>query len=183
MLRISDNPLARWPEDRSLDEDLGHWWVVRVKPRNEKALAHDLSRIGVGYYLPMMIKRSIRRDNNKPRKSIICLFPGYLPLAGYEENKTEILRTGRIINVIRVLDQERFVRELGSIKKALDHIKEVGLHPKLAVGQRVMIISGPLEGVEGVIKDISRPNLIYLNVEMFNRAVSVTLSSAELTPI
>ena len=180
MLRLSDNPAPRWPADRPLAEDLGHWWVARVKPRNEKALARELAGLGVGYYLPMLIQRTIRRDNRKPRKSILCAFPGYLSLAGFQERKADILRTGRIINVIRVDDQEKFVRELGQVQKALEHSAGVGWQERLAVGRRVMIAAGPMQGVEGVITHFSRPQKVFLNVEIFNRAVSVMVSPDQI---
>jgi transcription antitermination factor NusG len=154
--------------------------VARVKPRHEKALAHDLARIGVGYYLPMMGKRTIRRDNNKPRKSVVCLFPGYISLAGYEEHKPAILRTGRVIRVIPVINQEQFVAELDQVKRALDSAAQVGPHSGLMRGQRVMIVAGPLQGLEGIVADTGRTNVIYLNVEMFSRAVSIKVSPSEV---
>ena len=180
MLKLSDNPAPRWPAERPLAEDLGLWWVARVKPRNEKALARELAGLGVGYYLPMLIQRTIRRDNRKPRKSVLCAFPGYLSLAGYRERKTEILRTGRIINVLRVDDQEQFVRELDQVRQALEHSREAGLQDKLAIGRRVMITAGPMQGVLGVITRLSRPQKVFLNVEIFNRAVSVTVAPEQL---
>jgi len=180
MLRFSENPAPRWPTDRPLASDLGRWWVARTKPRNEKALAWELSGLGVGYYLPMVIHRTIRRDNGKPRKSVLCAFPGYLSLAGWQERKADILGTGRIIAVLRVSDQERFVRELDQVQKALAHDQELGIQPRLAKGRRVMIISGPMQGVEGVIIDLHRPQKVFLNVEIFNRAVSVTVPLEQL---
>jgi len=180
MLRLSDNPVPRWPADRPLAADLGQWWVARVKPRNEKAMARDLARLGVGYCLPLLVHRTIRRDNRKPRKSIICAFPGYISLTHYKERKADILRTGRIIAVLRVSDQEQFVRELEQVRKALDHSREVGLQAGLAVGRRVMIAAGPMQGVEGVITDLSRPQKVFLNVEIFSRAVSVIVSPDQL---
>lgn len=181
MLKLSDNPVPRWPADRPLADDLGRWWVARVKPRNEKALAWELADLGVGYYLPLLVQRTIRRDNRKPRKSILCAFPGYLSLAGYQERKTEILRTGRIINVIRVDDQERFVRELDQVQKVFARSSAVGVQEGLAVGRRAVIVSGPMEGVEGVITRLSRPQKVFLNVEIFNRAVSVTVSPDQIS--
>jgi transcriptional antiterminator RfaH len=180
MLRLFDNPNPRWPEDRPLAADLGNWWVARVKPRNEKAFAWDLARMGVGYYLPMMTRRTIRRDNGKPRKSVVCLFPGYVSLSGYEDRRQDILRTGRVLRVINVVDQQCFVQELDHVRRALEFEKELGLHPRLAVGQRVIIISGPMQGVQGMVIDINRPDKIYLNVEMFNRAVTVKVSPDKL---
>jgi transcriptional antiterminator RfaH len=183
MLRVSENPDPRWPAERSLYDDLGKWWVVRTRPRNEKALAWDLSRIGVGYYLPLMTKRTIRRDTGKPRKSIICLFPGYISVVDYQERRLEVLRTGRVINAMEVVDQAKFVAELESVRKAVEHAREVGLHSRLAVGRKVIITSGPLQGVQGVVLDMDRPKKIYLNVDMFNRAVTVTVSPEQLDPL
>ena len=101
---------------------------------------------------------------------------------GYQERKIEITRTGRVINAIEVIDQERFVTELENVRRAVEHAGEVSLHNRLAVGRKVVIISGPLLGVEGVVIDMDRPNKIYLNVDMFNRAVTVTVSPEQLTP-
>ena len=183
MLKVADNPAPRWPLDRSLTEDLGNWWVARVKPRTEKALAWELRDKGIGYYLPMFNKRAIRRDNHKPRKSVITLFPGYISLTGWPEKRGSILRTGRVLRVIRVIDQEKFVGELENIRRALEHAREVEIHPRLAVGERVTIIEGPLQGVEGVIAQMQAPHKIYLNVEMFNRAVVVNVSLELLAPV
>jgi len=183
MLKVSNNPCPRFPVNRPLVDDLGKWWVVRVKPRAEKALARELAREGVGYYLPMFTKRTIRRDSNKPRKSVMCLFPGYLSVADWPARKETILRTGRIINVIRVMDQDKFVGELENIRKALDYAQEVEIHPRLAVGQFVVIAEGPMRGVEGVIADIRDPRKIYLNVGLFGRAVAVKVSAEYLAPL
>jgi transcription antitermination factor NusG len=183
MLRLSENPGSRWPADRALIDDLGQWWVARVKPRNEKALAWELARLGVGYYLPMIKKRTIRRDNGKPRKSVLCLFPGYVPVVGYQDKKADILRSGRIVKVIRVIDQERFVMELENVRRVLEQEMELGLYPHLAVGLRVKIASGPLRGLEGLVIDIDQPDKIFLNVEMFNRAVTVRVLPEQLVPV
>jgi transcription antitermination factor NusG len=184
MLRVADNPQPRWPRDRSLADDLGRWRVLVVKPRNEKALAWDLARMGVSYFLPLITKRTIRRDTGKPRKSVISLFPGYLSTAGWEDRRTEILRTGRVLRAIAVVDQSRFVEQMENVRQALELSRNVGVHPGLAVGQKMMIVSGPFQGLSGVVTRIDQPDRIYLNVDMFNRAVSVALSSMdELAPL
>jgi transcription antitermination factor NusG len=183
MLRVAENPVPRFPIGRPLSQDMGSWWVARVKPRQEKALAWDLARLGVGYYLPMLTKRTRRRDNGKLRKSLVCAFPGYLSVTDYEERKAEILRTGRILNLIKVSGQEQFVRELEQIYQALSHSTELEVQPHLAVGRRVMIASGPMQGLEGIVTDLRRPRKVFLNVEIFNRAVMVMVSPEELVPL
>jgi transcription antitermination factor NusG len=183
MLRVAENPVPRFPIGRPLSQDMGSWWVARVKPRQDKALAWDLARLGVGYYLPMLTKRTRRRDNGKLRKSLVCAFPGYLSVTDYEERKAEILRTGRILNLIKVSGQEQFVRELEQIYQALSHSTELEVQPHLAVGRRVMIASGPMQGIEGIVTDLRRPRKVFLNVEIFNRAVMVMVSPEELVPL
>lgn len=183
MLRLSENPAPRWPPGRSLADDLGHWWVARVKPRNEKALAHELARMEISYYLPLILKRTLRRHSRKIRKSLLCAFPGYLALTRYPERKVDILRTGRVLHVIQVQDQEKFVRELDQVRRALAETTDLTVQSCLVQGRRAVIVSGPLQGVEGVITDLSRPHKIYLNVEIFNRAVAVMVPPDQLLPL
>ena len=77
MRNVTDNPPARFP-DRPIGEAELPWFVAHVKPRQEKAAADDCLRLGVEYYLPMFTRVTRRRDNNKPRKSVLPLFPGYI---------------------------------------------------------------------------------------------------------
>lgn len=183
MLRVADNPYPRFPVGRPLEEDIGRWWVARVKPRNEKILAKEIARLGIGYYLPMFTKRTIRKDNGKPRKSLLCLFPGYISITDYDTKKDAIFRTGRIINVIRIIDQEKFVRELENIRLALEHTDEIETHPYLVPGERVIIVDGPMKGIEGVIADVRQPDKIFLNIEFFQRSVSVKVSPEQIMPV
>lgn len=45
----------RFP-DRPLNEAEEHWWVAKVKPRQEKLLAADFFQEGIEYYLPLYVK-------------------------------------------------------------------------------------------------------------------------------
>jgi len=169
------------PAGRALEDDLGVWWVVRVKPRQEKALARELARMGAGYYLPLFTRRTIRRDNGKPRKTVLCLFPGYISVVDYPRHKLHILRTGRALGSLEVRDQERFVSELACIEKALASGDGLEVRPALAEGRRVVIARGPMEGVQGVVMSLSRGyNRVHLNVEMFGSSVAVTIPAEEL---
>ncbi len=173
MLKVGDNPVQRWPDNKSLSDDLGDWWVVSVKSRNEKSFARDMQRLGVGYYLPLITKRTRRRDNGKVRKSIICLFPGYVSVVDYPGFRSEIWQTGRVARVIEVKNQERFIREMSQIYRLIDEGVDLQIHDHLAIGQKVGISSGSLEGLEGIIKNIEDENRVFLNVDLFGRSISI----------
>ena len=183
MLRLDENPLARFPEGKSIKEDMGRWWVLRVKPRNEKALARELAQLGVGYYLPMFTKRTIRRDNGKIRKSVVCLFPGYISITDYPLIKETLFRTGRVMKIIKIMGQAQFASELESIRRVLERTEQMEVHPHLVKGERVIIVEGALKGVEGVISDVREQDKVFLNVEMFGRAVSVRVFPEWLMPL
>jgi len=183
VLRIEENPPPRWPEERPLEDELGKWWVVRTKSRNEKALAWDLVRLDISYYLPQVTRRTVRKDNGKPRKSVMCLFPGYISVADFPRHKQNLYRTNRIYKGLEVIDQERFVEELNQVKKALEYAREVETSPGPAVGQRVLIIDGPMAGLRGIVSSLdNRPDRVHLNVEMFQRSVSIKVPREFITP-
>jgi hypothetical protein len=76
LLKVSENPPTRWPDAESISDFTGEWWVAHTKSRNEKALAHDLIRRGISYFLPMSWK--VRRKSRRTVKSLLPLFAGYL---------------------------------------------------------------------------------------------------------
>ena len=90
MRRMSDNPPSRYPE-RPIADAEQPWFVAHVKPRMEKAVADDCVRKAIEYYLPMVTKVTRRKDNNKPRKSVLPLFPGYI-VRGEQRDVSPALR-------------------------------------------------------------------------------------------
>lgn len=170
----------RWPIGRLLEEDVGYWRVAHVKPRNEKALARDCELRGVGYYLPLYVKRVLRRDNNKPRKSVLPLFPGYLPFVDRDDGKRRIYETNRVVHVLPVADQEGFVRDLTQVWQAVSSGAPLGVVQAFTVGQRVRVKAGPLQGVVGVIEEMRNHLRLLLNVEAIQMAVSVELDACDV---
>ena len=182
MRRINDNPPARSP-DRPIDSAPLPWFVAHVKPRQEKALADDCLRFGIEYYLPMMIKITRRKDNNKPRKSVLPLFAGYLSFAGTRETHTRLYATGRVARILEIRNQKKFIAELGQVYSLLE--KGVPLEPctlSFAEGDEVYIEAGPLRGIRGVITTVRDQDRLILTVECLGRAMT-TIDAAMVKPV
>lgn len=180
MLRMADNPVARYPESRPLEQDLGSWAVAHVKSRQDKAFARDLARAGVPYYMPLVEKRTRRCDNNKLRKSLLPLFPGYIAVALPWEERDTAYRTHRLANLIPVEDQRLFVRELSAIRKALESDCRVELVPAFCPGQPVRVKAGPMLGMEGEVVDHRGQAVFVIRVQMFQQAIRVELNESYL---
>ncbi len=173
----------RWPADRPLEEDLGYWKVAYLKPRNEKALALECMNMEIGYYLPLYEKRTRRRDNNKPRKSIVPLFTGYLPFVDRDGGKRQICETKRVVTILEINDQKQFTEDLNQIWQAVTSGVPLGEPEPLRTGQKVVVKEGPLQGLVGVITEIYKQRRLILNVDAFRMAVSVELDREDVEPV
>jgi len=181
MKRVDENPPARHPS-RPITEAEAPWWVAKIKPRQEKAIASDFIEQTIEYYLPLFTKVTRRKDNNKPRKSVLPLFPGYVSFSADKRRLRDVLVTGRVVNIIEIRHQRRFIDELCQIYFALEH--GIALEPfseAYPEGTRVLVVSGPLKGIRGIIGKIHNNNKLILSVEGLGRAV-VSVDQAQVKP-
>lgn len=175
--------LDRWPRGKELSDDLGCWAVAHVLPRNEKALARECIKLNIGYYLPLYVKRARRRDNQKIRKSVLPLLPGYFPFVDRDRARLSIFETRRIVHILEVVDQAGFVRDLEAIRRvAASGLSILGIE-QFAIGQLVRIKDGPLQGLTGIVREMKSPMRLLLNVEAVRLAVSVEIDSADVEPV
>jgi len=149
LLKPSENPPIVWPEVGSLREFARLWWVAHTKSRNEKALAQDLIRKDISYFLPM--SWMVRRIRKRTVRSLLPLFSGYLFFCCEESQRTELWRTNRVANMIEVKNQQGLLDELSQIEQALRAGVPLAPHKYLKAGQRCRIIGGPLTDLQGVV--------------------------------
>ncbi len=165
---------ARFPEDRSLDQDLGHWWVLHVKPNCEKMIAAYLLHRKISYYLPLYERNTRVGYFRRIRTTVLPLFRGYLCFALEKRDHSLLYDTKKLVRIIQVEDQENFVKELSAVARAIESGEELLIQPGLVPGRKIYIASGPLEGTEGVIIG-RRQKQLALSVQMFNQSVLVKL--------
>jgi transcription antitermination factor NusG len=182
MKRVDENPPARFPA-RPIDQAQAPWWIAKVKPRQEKALAFDFIKADIEYYLPMVVHVTRRKDNNKPRKSVLPLFSGYISFCGSDPVAKGIYKTGRVVSVIEIRHQQRFVGELTQVYQAL----ELGavLDPVTSAytpGTSVSIVAGPLRGLTGVIARIQDAERLVLSVTGLGHA-SMSIDASMVKPL
>ncbi len=149
MLKESENPPISWPEEGSISDFEGTWWVAHTKSRNEKALASQLQLRNISYFLPMHWKVSKKRS--RTFRSLLPLFMGYLFFCGDEEDRLEVLRTNRVANIIVVNDQDAFVADLLPIERVLKQGEDIRPHNYIKTGQKCRVVAGPLLGTEGIV--------------------------------
>lgn len=175
MLKPDENPPIIWPEEESIVDFTGLWWVAHTKSRNEKALAQDLICKNINYFLPM--SWIIRRRSGRKIRSLLPLFSGYLFFCGDEKQRVELLRTNRVANLIEVKDQEKLIDELLRIEQALKAGANLTPHKYIKEGQYCRVTAGPLADLKGIVIKTKSTTRLILRVDMLGQAASVELDT------
>lgn len=167
----------RFPEDRPLQEDQGLWWVIHTKPNCEKIIATYLYNRRIGYYLPLYKKKERIGYFRRIRVTEVPLFRGYVCVA-LEKRKHHLLYDSKKwVRIIKVEDQGQFLEELESIDRAIDEEVDLIVRPGLVPGRKVLVRSGPLAGLEGVLLKRRGGNQLGLKATLFNQSVHIKLDA------
>lgn len=175
MLKANENPPISWPEEKSICDFTGYWWVVHTKSRNEKALAQNMVRKNISYFLPMSWK--VRRQKGRKIRSLLPLFGGYMFFCGNESQRVEVLRTNRVANLIEVEDQEKLLVELLQIERVLQTGAIMEPHKYVKMGQRCRVIVGPLTNLIGIATQTKGTTRLVLQIDILGQAASVDIAT------
>lgn len=191
MLKLRHNPPVRptltsaAADVTSVRDFVGDWWIAHTKARNEKAFAWDLLRRRVGYFLPMVEK--ITFSGGRKRCNLAPVFGGYVFFCGTNEDRYEAMCTGRLCNAIAVRNPQQLVAELAQIEIALQASADLELYPQLAIGRRVRVSAGPMQGIFGTIlarragDETSRT--IILNIGVLGQGAAISIAPSLLVPV
>ena len=154
------------------------WYGMRTKSRHEEKVNIPLQNKLFNVFLPK-IEIWSRRKNRKKR-IFTPLFPGYL-FVRCELSKIiwlDILKTFGVAYVVGLTDEPAPIPEnqINVIKKVLDSKMALKLHPYVNVGDKVIVVDGPLQGTVGyyVAPNHDKGKLI-LSLDLLNRSIEVEM--------
>lgn len=150
-----------------------NWCVAHTRPRNEKALAEELQRLEIQFYLPLFERATRSRRTGRSSHSLMPVFSGYLFVRATQDDRYRALRTNRIVNLIEVADQVRLIGELRQIEQVLRTPSEFQWQRRVQAGDWVRVISGTLMGLEGVVHRRLNKSRVVLNVDTLGQSISV----------
>jgi hypothetical protein len=180
MLKLSENPPIRTPGVDCVSGLDQPWWVAHTRTRQEKALAWDLCRRGVGYFLPMVERETF--SGGRRRQNLYPLFTSYLFFNGDGHVRRDVLATNRVANVLPVRARDEFVEEIAALEQALLTGASLQLHPRLTHGTRCRVVKGPMRGVEGTILEDADATRLVLHVSLLGQGASLEISADFLEP-
>lgn len=159
------------------------WAALYCRPRQEKALAADLAKLGVDYFLPLVTRVFV--SGGRKRTALHPLFPSYVFASMAERTKLSVLRTDRIVQTIQPepAHAETFVSELRAIEAAVLSCPErIELQPRVVEGAWARITGGAMKGTEGKVVKSDNRTKIWLQVTTLGTGVVVEIESDLLEP-
>jgi len=159
-------------------ENKVHWEVAHTRPRCEKKLATYCQRHSLHHDLPCY--DSVRKYRGKQVTFQKPLFPGYVFIKASSASRRLLMQSDYIANLLKVTDQEEFVRQLKEIHEALDSGLDIQLAPVIGKGCHVLIKSGPLQGIEGWVEERYGMNTVLLRLDFIGQAAAVKIDAENL---
>ncbi|WP_430974636.1 UpxY family transcription antiterminator [Sunxiuqinia rutila] len=143
------------------------WHAVYVKSRAEKRALEDLRYKGIEAYLPLRIQKKKWSDRIKVVEE--PLLKGYLFVRVSQAEYADVLRTSGVVAYVTFggVAAEIPEKQLEDLRLFLDKVNASVCVTSEAVtkGQKVKVVGGVLQGVEGEIAEVRGKKRIVLRFE------------------
>ncbi len=160
-----------------------NWYALYVKSRHEFVTHNELTRKGIGTFLPS-VKR-LRQWKDRRKFVEFPLFPGYL-FVNIDPSPEEFIKVLKKKGVVSFVSLEPGhpapvpPEEINSLKILIESGREFEIYPNLKEGTRVWVKRGILKGAEGVIKKKEDQYVFLLNIELLGRSVGVKMYADDI---
>ena len=150
-----------------------HWFVIFVKPRNEKKVVQDLRKLGVTVFCPMITE--VRQWSDRKKKVEIPLINSYVFVQLEEKEREIVFQINGVVRYLFWLGKPAIVRdtEIDILQKWLNGVGVNAKVENLKPGDIMKVKTGPFEGNEGVVQELTR-NRVQLILQDLN--LKITLS-------
>src|SRR5712692_5192174 len=128
-----------------------HWYAVKAKPRREQQATSVLAERGIEVYLPQL---PVQKRSGQVSAALQPLFPGYL-FARVAMASPEWLASRSAPGVAYFVGSAGVPSPLPdglveAIRTRAEGLRLAGWRPPFEHGDRVMIGSGPLSGIDAI---------------------------------
>ena len=161
------------------------WYAIYTKPRHERKVNAHLSREGIKTFLPEIERWSRRKDRKK--KILTPIFPGYLFVNGElrGDSRLKVIKTNGVVRILGANGTPTAIPEnqIQAIRKIVETKTLAHAHPYLKRGRIVRVVSGPLEGVEGIYLLEKGNGKLVVSIELLHRSVSIAIDQSDIEPV
>jgi len=162
------------------------WYSIYVRSRHEFRVNELLAGARLEAFLPTVDR--LRKWQDRKKIVTFPLFPGYL-FVHIPRHRDTMLAVLKTFGVVRFLSTRPGEPEpvpdiqIQSLKTLVYSREQIDPYPYLTEGQRVRIVSGPLSGVEGILKEKRGYHILVLAVDILQQGASVKVDASDVEPV
>ena len=159
----------------SLSMEVPRWHAIHVRPRFERIVASHLRAYGMENYLPL--RRMTRQSAEKSRTIELPLFPGYVFCKCHASRHGSIEATPGVLGIWRGTNASDVVfdQEIWNLRRILEVGSRIRSWPFTTQGMPVMVQTGPLSGVTGVLEITSSERVFVLSVQLIRHSIAIEI--------
>lgn len=159
----------------SFNMEVPRWHAIHVRPRFERIVASHLNGYGVEHYLPL--RRITRQSAQRIRTIELPLFPGYVFCKCHASRHRSIEETPGVLGVWHGTNASdvAFEQELWNLRRILEVGSRIRSWPFTTEGMPVMVETGPLSGVSGVLEVTSSERVLVLSVQLIRHSIAIEI--------
>jgi|BarGraIncu00222A_1022003.scaffolds.fasta_scaffold27528_3 transcription antitermination factor NusG len=163
-------------------KNIYQWYAIYTRSRSEKSVNLELSLTGIESYLPL--KKTIRKWSDRKKMVEVPLFNSYVFVKVSEKEYMKVLQTFGVTRFICFEGQAVPIPEpqINAIRAYLDETEPIPLDDqlKMEAGKSVLITSGPMIGMTGILLDIEGKNKVRVEIEAIGQSLIITIPPQNL---
>lgn len=173
---------ARASAPAAIEYSEPQWYAAYTCARHEKRVAKMLDQKSVELFLPL--REAVHRWKNGRAKVQLPLFPGYVFVHIALKDRLQVLEVPSVVRLVGFNGRPTPLpeAEMESIRLCLASGQHVEPHPYLTVGRRVLVKSGPLQGLEGILVRKKGNLRVVISIDLIGRSIIADIDAAEVEP-
>jgi transcription antitermination factor NusG len=164
--------------------DVPHpWYAVRVRSNREHLVSVHLREHGYEQFAPSY--KVERQWSDRVRKIDRFLFPGYVFCRLDPHDRLPVLMLPGVVDLIGFgkLPAPIPDAEIDRVRKMVESGLPVASWPYLTAGDTVLIESGPLAGLEGILLRTKGKYRLVVSVNLLQRSVAAEIDRGWVRPL
>jgi transcriptional antiterminator NusG len=159
------------------------WYAAYTSANHEKRVAEQLRVRSVSHFLPLYA--SVRQWKDRRVTLQLPLFPGYVFVRTAMRDRLQVQQVPGVAKLVgsNGLPTAISEDEIELLRASLDNGVRAEPHPFLTVGRRVRVMTGPMAGLQGILKRRKGLARLVVSVELIQRAMSVEIDEADVQVI
>lgn len=176
--------MSRTSEEAALDR---RWYACYTRARHEKRVARVLADRGVEGFLPLIGHR--REWHDRTKIVHFPLFAGYVFVRISPGEIVDVTCVTSVVTMVMVNGRPAPIadEEIDNIRRFAEALTATGAVPEpeplITSGQRVIITSGPFEGVEGIVEEVRSGSRLLVGLAALGQGFALNVPAHQLRPL